>query len=1507
MANTPKKIKDPTEAALSAIQEALNVRDQESPTSATVMSMPADRIGTDRPLDPQFANQTNQGALFDDELLPEQPGALRRPANDDRESVGQILRALQRRPGSMSYTMASAFALAWAVVGLGLGWLFRNDLQLVFSTPDNSTTVLIALGAIVLAPIVFFYMLAHMAWRAQELRLITESMATLAMRLSEPETAARDSIVNVGQAVRREVAAMGDGVERALARAAELEALVSNEVSALERAFNDNELRIRGLLQGLATQRETLVGQADQMRAAIEGVQVNLGHDIASISDLVNERIHESANRIAMTLAEKGEHITRALGSAGDGMIEALGERGGDLIGRLEAVGDNTSRAISQASEQLSTSLNFKTDHINAEFESLADHLQRTMSSRLDHIVDNFADRSTTVVDMMSSRSQELTETIVDTGTRLSEVIANRIEEANNTLRSTGDSLVLDLSLRGGEVVANLEATGARITDTIVSRSDRVAETFRDSAQQIADVIGNRGDNIRELLQTRLQSFEEMFAHGGVELAERIGRDSNSLGNLITRHLGEFDRTVKTYGGELVDRLSERTQDVADAIRNYVDNFDSRVGVRTAEVTNNLDQRLVQFQEMLDGRTESLSDALTGRVGEIDQRIQRFQETLDHRTENLNEALGGRVLDIARTLAEGGKEVVTALDKRIADVTMAINVRGAKLADTIGSKIVEIDRALGARAVEVANNLDTRLGRFDEILIGRAESVAEQIETRSKTAADLLTGRMEQLSASIMTNAGQAEKALGSLTVNTTQAILTSTQDAERRMTAVSTGVSVTLKQNATDVERTLLAVSAEAARTFVGKAEEISNTIQERAADMTRVLDESSSGLLSALTGKSQEFASEVGRVTDHAVKAIEAKGFAFTQSMMDNSEDIARLINVASETATGSVKTTLKDLQSTTEESTKAATATLIGTMRELQNASRNAVEESKQTAAGAVREMMETHGMLRSDTTAMFERLREANILLQEVLSGAHENMSSIESTLVKRVSEFVTSMNDVAEKTGMANGQVVEHMDAFQGLTSTVLSDLSQLAVQFEMHGRSLAEAVSLVDSSNRRTEDMLAERRVSLDSLVATIDIRTEDLEQRLTRLQTLLDQSLEGATGRAREVAEVVVTATSEGTRALNVQLQSMRTATEEERDRTAATLRSLYETATQDGQALVSQSVARFTEIVDGLRKMTGDMQHELNATRNELRRGILELPQETAESASQMRRVIVDQIEALAELNRIVARHGRGLDSVEPGRTRALPQTQPAEPAYAQAQAYAQPQQRAETRPEPPRMPRGDLPAPPLPPSPMPTRRAEAPSLAPANQGTGRDNRSGWLTDLLSRASREEPAPQPQQRASAPPPPPPAPPEIPREVFREPPQSEDRPARGEDRPARGEERPARHSIESLDSLAVDIARMIDHDVAAELWDRYKRGERNVFTRRLYTMQGQKAFDEIRKKYRGDREFTQTVDRYIAEFERLLEEVARDDRGQVVVRTYLTSETGKVYTMLAHAAGRFD
>jgi hypothetical protein len=111
----------------------------------------------------------------------------------------------------------------------------------------------------------------------------------------------------------------------------------------------------------------------------------------------------------------------------------------------------------------------------------------------------------------------------------------------------------------------------------------------------------------------------------------------------------------------------------------------------------------------------------------------------------------------------------------------------------------------------------------------------------------------------------------------------------------------------------------------------------------------------------------------------------------------------------------------------------------------------------------------------------------------------------------------------------------------------------------------------------------------------------------------------------------------------------------------------------------------------------------------------------------------------------------------------------------------------------------------------------------------------------------------------------------------------------------------------EPLETISHDIARMVDHAAIAEAWDRYRGGESGAFARGLYIGRGAQTFEEIRRRYRADADFRVTVDRYIQEFERLLADVGRDDRDDSLTRTYLTSETGKVYTMLAHAAGRLS
>ena len=42
----------------------------------------------------------------------------------------------------------------------------------------------------------------------------------------------------------------------------------------------------------------------------------------------------------------------------------------------------------------------------------------------------------------------------------------------------------------------------------------------------------------------------------------------------------------------------------------------------------------------------------------------------------------------------------------------------------------------------------------------------------------------------------------------------------------------------------------------------------------------------------------------------------------------------------------------------------------------------------------------------------------------------------------------------------------------------------------------------------------------------------------------------------------------------------------------------------------MFTEAAQRFGDVVDGLKRMTAEMQHELDSTRAELRKGILELP---------------------------------------------------------------------------------------------------------------------------------------------------------------------------------------------------------------------------------------------------------------------------------------------------------
>ena len=670
------------------------------------------------------------------------------------------------------------------------------------------------------------------------------------------------------------------------------------------------------------------------------------------------------------------------------------------------------------------------------------------------------------------------------------------------------------------------------------------------------------------------------------------------------------------------------------------------------------------------------------------------------------------------------------------------------------------------------------------------------------------------------------ERSLGVVTASTTDTIQTTAQNAQSALIAATNEVTTKVKSTSADIERSVLAASSNFGSTMTGKTDEIVTYVQQQTDRLAQIVDSRRGSLVEALSTRTTQLTTDIDRVTADALKSIETRGQAFSQSMSTHGSEVARTITSAGDLATGAVAKSLKDLE----------------------QASRSAIDQSRQVSIAAVTEMQETSKILRTDTVALFERLREGNILLQEVLTGAHDNLNSLERALVTRVADFVSAMNDVTARNGVATQTLEDQLTVFNGKTSKALEDLGALSSEFEKHGKELVEAAGVVEQANRSTSTSVADRKSQLESLVTTIDLRTTDLDQRLSRFTGLLDESLAAAEERARDIARVVAETAGAGSAAISRQFEAVRAAAENERQQTLNAMNDLYQQSNHETDAMFKESTEKFGAMVQAMKQMAAEMHNELEATRNELRRGVLEMPQEAADNTAQMRKVIVDQIEALAELNRIVAHHGRGLDVVTSGRASVQRQEEPVAMAAAGGRNEVRMRDAGSASTLPP--PDLGVPAP---------RRAEAPPVSPAGQDAGRD---GWLSDLLHRTD-----------AGA----------------------------GQAPRGRAPQTPAN----PLESLSLDIGRLMDRNLASEMWDRYQRGESKAFSKRLYTPAGQKAFDEVARKYRADRGFKQTVDRYIAEFERLLDEVAREDRGPQALRGHLTSETGLVYTLLAHAAGR--
>ena len=110
---------------------------------------------------------------------------------------------------------------------------------------------------------------------------------------------------------------------------------------------------------------------------------------------------------------------------------------------------------------------------------------------------------------------------------------------------------------------------------------------------------------------------------------------------------------------------------------------------------------------------------------------------------------------------------------------------------------------------------------------------------------------------------------------------------------------------------------------------------------------------------------------------------------------------------------------------------------------------------------------------------------------------------------------------------------------------------------------------------------------------------------------------------------------------------------------------------------------------------------------------------------------------------------------------------------------------------------------------------------------------------------------------------------------------------------------------IESLNSTAIDVTKILSNEVTDSAWAAYLKGDRGVFTRRAVRLLEAGEAREIARHYEEEPEFREQVNRYIHDFEALLRRILAERDGSPLGVTILSSDMGKLYVALAQAIER--
>lgn len=605
----------------------------------------------------------------DEPAAPSRREARRRPAgpvrerfaaNDDAPTIGGLIYALQQKPSGKPFQYAAIGSTIWALIGVFALWLTLSAEPDPYAALISKPTTFLMVTAVIV-PVIVIWFLALLAWRSEELRLRSSTMAEVAIRLAEPDRLAEQSTASLGQAVRRQVSFMNDAVSRALGRAGELEALVHNEVSILERSYEENERKIQSLIKELSNERNALQRTGEDVHTTLKSI----GSEVpALIEKLSNQQL-----KLAQIIEGAGANLTTLETSLNQGARQ------------LETT-------VESSTKQIESALGHRTEQLEIVLDSYTGAVDGALQARTEQMHSMLSDHTKSLGSTLSETTKGMEQTLQTHGTEMRTML-----EGHSSLM--GESL----GKTTGEMQGMLEVYTSALAEALASRTEEMQEAFEGYMLTLDTSISNRTDDLQSVFEEYAKALDTTIANRAEALDRQLVSRTRALDDAFSDRLRLFDETIVRTTSAIDEAVGEKAIALTSALDSHARNFHDTITRQTADIDDTLSNGINAVRRSSENVTRQSLKAIEGLASQSEM-LKRVSENLlgqINSVTNRFENQGQLIMQAANALESANYKIDSALKQRHHELSGTL--------DQLSSKADEFSQFVEGYSTNIAGQI----------------------------------------------------------------------------------------------------------------------------------------------------------------------------------------------------------------------------------------------------------------------------------------------------------------------------------------------------------------------------------------------------------------------------------------------------------------------------------------------------------------------------------------------------------------------------------------------------------------------------------------------------------------------------------------------------------------------------------------------------------------------------------------------------------------------------------